>query len=587
MQAKALRSLTQQELATFDPKQAMQMRWVLATKSDNSSKARLVVLGFQAHNLTSVETAAPTMSRISRNMLLMACANLKLNIQSGDVTSAFLQASQSLDGDDLYVWAPAELAVLFGADPANPVLPLKIQRAFYGLVNAPRKWYDHLSSTLCSIGWRKLVSDGCIFVLCSGAEVVGLCGLHVDDILVGGKEGNEVFEKAMDALKQSYRWGKWEDSSFDYAGCHIQQAKDFSIRIDQNDYTDRWIEEIEIKPERLKQEKSEATPQEVSQLRGLIGSAAWRASQTSPQYQADIGLLLSEIPYATVGTLLRANKLVREMKRTPQSLLFPSWGLEWRQLAILVWADASNHNRPDRSSTMGLVAGCGPAEMLAGEPGQVALIQWKSSKTPRQCLGSNGAEVQSITEGEDLCFRLRALLAEIHGEIITRQNLEQIVVENTRGAVIMDSRGIYDAMTRNVSSLHGLKSTRSGYELAVSVSQARSVQTALGWVNGLDQLGDALTKSNSRKVMLRFFAENQWWRLIYDEQFTAGRKLKKRDMEKQMKEAEMTFVSKIAEMARKNRWPWDDVSEPLNPRIMGDELSEIPWTNRYPDMSGI
>ena len=587
LQAKALRSLTQQEWATFDPKQAMQMRWVLTTKTDDSAKARLVVLGYQAHNLTSVQTAAPTMSRISRNMLLTACANLKLKILSGDVTSAFLQASQSLDGDDLYVWAPAELAVLFGADPANPVLPLKIQRAFYGLVNAPRKWYDHLSSTLCSIGWKKLVSDGCIFILCSGDEVVGLCGLHVDDILIGGKEGDEVFEKAMDALKQSYRWGKWEDSSFDYAGCHIQQAKDFSIRIDQNDYTDRWIEEIEIKPERSKQEKSEATPQEVSQLRGLIGSAAWRASQTSPQYQADIGLLLSEIPYATVGTVLRANKLVREMKRTPQSLLFPSWGLPWRQLAILVWADASNHNRPDRSSTMGLVAGCGPANMLAGEPGQVALLQWKSSKTPRQCLGSNGAEVQAITEGEDLCFRLRALLAEIHGVTINRQNLEQIVVQNTQGAVIMDSRGIYDAMTRNVSSLHGLKSTRSGYELALSVSQARSVQTALRWVNGLDQLGDALTKSNSRKVMLRFFSENQWWRLIYDEQFTAGRKLKKRDMEKQMKEAEMTFVSKIAEMARKNRWPWDDVSEPLNPRIMGDELSEIPWTNRYPDMSGI
>ena len=34
-------------------------------------------------------------------------------------------------------------------------------------------------------------------------------------------------------------------------------------------------------------------------------------------------------------------------------------------------------------------------------------------------LGSNGAEVQSITEGEDLCFRLRALLAEVSGEVIS------------------------------------------------------------------------------------------------------------------------------------------------------------------------
>ena len=33
------------------------------------------------------------------------------------------------------------------------------------------------------------------------------------------------------------------------------------------------------------------------------------------------------------------------------------------------------------------------------------------------------------------------------------------------GALVMDSRGIYDAMTRNISSLHGLRDSRAGYEL--------------------------------------------------------------------------------------------------------------------------
>ena len=134
LQAKALRNLTSQEWENFDRKKVMGMRWVLTSKQDGTAKARLVVLGYQAHNMTEVQAAAPTMSKTSRNMLLITCANNQFRLRAGDVTSAFLQASQSLEAEDLQVWAPAELAVLFGADPQNPVLPLKICRAFYGLV---------------------------------------------------------------------------------------------------------------------------------------------------------------------------------------------------------------------------------------------------------------------------------------------------------------------------------------------------------------------------------------------------------------------------------------------------------------------
>lgn len=63
LSAKALRSLTE----NFDPVSAMPMGWVLRTKADGSITARLVVLGFQAANVAEVDTAAPTMARVSRN----------------------------------------------------------------------------------------------------------------------------------------------------------------------------------------------------------------------------------------------------------------------------------------------------------------------------------------------------------------------------------------------------------------------------------------------------------------------------------------------------------------------------------------
>ena len=58
---------------------------------------------------------------------------------------------------DLVIWAPSELAVMFGADPAHPVLPLKIRKAFYGLVHAPRAWYNHVVKDDGSQGWVQLI----------------------------------------------------------------------------------------------------------------------------------------------------------------------------------------------------------------------------------------------------------------------------------------------------------------------------------------------------------------------------------------------------------------------------------------------
>ncbi|CAJ1442606.1 unnamed protein product, partial [Effrenium voratum] len=268
----------------------------------------------------------------SRNLLL-TLANLGLK-RAGFV-SAFLQA-ETLEGEHLAVWAPAELSSVWGG-PGE-----------------------------------------------SGR-------LHVDDF-IGGKQGTKVYEKAMEELRNSYQWGKWEDDEFTFAGIKVKQHEDMSITIDQNDYTDQWVEEIDISKDCASQS---------------------RGSQTS-QFQADTGLLLS-IPYATVDTIIRANKLVLEM-RTSHPPIFSSWKVPWEELAVVVWADASI--RPDKGSTMGIVAGIAPRGILWGEEHQIALLHCRSAKTELR---------QAITEDEDVCFRLRALLAELNGEVMTRENMDELV----------------------------------------------------------------------------------------------------------------------------------------------------------------
>ena len=250
---------------------------------------------------------------------------------------------------------------------------LKICRAFYGLLHAPRAWYDHVASTMESIGWTKLLSDKCVFILLSppgepdAGRLIGLAGIHVDDFLVAGDRNHSHFLRAEEKLKAAYRWGKWETGQFGFAGCDIRQHADGSISISQGSYVDRWVEECTIAKERADKKNSLLNPDELSQLRGILGTLAWKASQTGPQYQADVSLMLSEVKNATIDTLQRANKLVREVRRdSHQSLLFPAWNLDFQDLAVLTWCDASQQNRPDKSSTLGLLTAIGPRSMLEG-----------------------------------------------------------------------------------------------------------------------------------------------------------------------------------------------------------------------------
>ena len=87
--ADAVRRLTQ------DGEQPLlRRRWVLTWKytdgGDRKAKAWLVILGYQHPELTSVPTAAPTLGKMSRDLLLQACALHKLRVHFGDVSSAFL-----------------------------------------------------------------------------------------------------------------------------------------------------------------------------------------------------------------------------------------------------------------------------------------------------------------------------------------------------------------------------------------------------------------------------------------------------------------------------------------------------------------
>ena len=137
----------------------------------------------------------------------------------------------------------------------------------------------------------------------------------------------------------------------------MRQHRDLSITVDLEDSTNKFITEAPITRERSRQQQQSLKAQELSMLRGVLGTASWRAQQISPQFAADVSLLLSATAHPVVQDLLDAKKLVQDMRRSSaQSLHFHSFNMTpWHQLVFASWADASDRPRPDGSRTRGYV----------------------------------------------------------------------------------------------------------------------------------------------------------------------------------------------------------------------------------------
>ena len=165
-------------------RELLKMRWVLTFKSATQeanettsgsakaaksssatgerikAKARIVILGYSDPNLLEATTVSPAMTRLSRQLLLNMAAVKKWDIVCGDVKSAFLQA-KSPQADRCIFAAPVpELSKALNLREGQAV---QLLRSVYGLVSAPREWYEDVHKTLLSLGAERLSTDNCVW----------------------------------------------------------------------------------------------------------------------------------------------------------------------------------------------------------------------------------------------------------------------------------------------------------------------------------------------------------------------------------------------------------------------------------------
>nr|GEZ07655.1 putative ribonuclease H-like domain-containing protein [Tanacetum cinerariifolium] len=171
-------------------------KWVFMNKLDERgivirNKARLVAQGHIQENCIDYDEVFAPVTRIEVIRLFLAYASFRdFVVYQMDVKSYFLYAKIE---EEVYVCQPLGIE-----DPDFPDKVYKVEKALYGLHQAPRAWYKTLSTYLLDNGFQRRMANKTLFIKRDKSDIL-LVQVYVDDIIFGStrKEMCTEFEKMM------------------------------------------------------------------------------------------------------------------------------------------------------------------------------------------------------------------------------------------------------------------------------------------------------------------------------------------------------------------------------------------------------
>ncbi|GJS15073.1 putative ribonuclease H-like domain-containing protein [Tanacetum coccineum] len=257
-------------------KRAIGTKWVFKNKKDERgiivrNKARLVAQGYTQEEGIDFDEVFAHVARIEAIRLFLAYASfIGFIVYQMDVKSAFLYSTIK---EEVYVCQPPSFE-----DPQFPDKVYKVEKALYGLHQAPKSWYETLSTYLLENRFRRGTIDKTLLIKKDKGDIL-LVQVYVDDIIFGSRKKSLCveFEQMMHKRFQMSYVGELTI----FLGLQVKQKND-GIFISQDKYVADILKKfdfvtvktsstlIETNKALLKDEESEDV--DVHLYRSMIGS---------------------------------------------------------------------------------------------------------------------------------------------------------------------------------------------------------------------------------------------------------------------------------------------------------------------------
>ena len=270
-------------------KRALKNKWVYRLKTEEGNslpryKARLVVKGFsQKKGIDFDEIFSPVVKMSSIRVVLALAASMDLEVEQLDVKTAFLHGDLE---EEIYMEQPEGFH-----EKGKEQLVCLLKKSLYGLKQAPRQWYRKFESFMVDHGFKKTLSDHCVFVKRYASDDFIILLLYVDDMLIVGRDTKKISSLKM-ALSKSFAM-KDLGPAKKMLGINIyRDRKNKQLWLSQERYIEKLLERFNMK---------NAKPVN-SPLAGHFKLSSQQCP-TSKEDQAE----MSKIPYASaVGSLMYA-----------------------------------------------------------------------------------------------------------------------------------------------------------------------------------------------------------------------------------------------------------------------------------------
>ncbi|CAE7025424.1 TY1B-NL2 [Symbiodinium natans] len=498
----------------------------ISPDGSRKAKARIVLLGYQHPDLLKpgFQSSAPVLSVLTRNLLYQMVVQEQWSIEGLGLSTAFLQTSKK---ENMNIWTTGVPELCRALNVPEGSL-LKVLKDFYGSTTAPRGLWEDIDKKFCNLGAIKIISDPCVWVwLCDNPRPrnefdkkipIGFMGGHVDDFHRAGNRKNEAWLSICKQVDDMYAWGASKRDAYRHAGTDLIMRYDAEcghfIEINQDFYVES-LTDIAFLKERGTLDQP-LTASQITSCRGALGGLQWLAIQTQPLLCSRCNLLLTDLSnQPTRQTAREIQDMIMEVRAKPSKLIFkriPSV-THWQEMHVITLGDQASNNRPRGGSTGGMITFLGGPEHSEGHPGYLTMVAWRTWKLQRVAISSNDGEVQAMVESEDSNFRTRLIWAELHGASHDRPLRNSLahceaMVSKIPGIVGTDSKGGFDAVTRNEGPTLGLSNARAaiqGHQIKESIPRTKG---KLIWLASDWNLSDGLTKKpGESRVGLTQFLE--------------------------------------------------------------------------------
>ncbi|KAJ9553795.1 hypothetical protein OSB04_017840 [Centaurea solstitialis] len=213
-------------------------KWIFRNKTDErgiviKNKARLVAQGYTQEEGIDYDDVFAPVARIEAIRLFLAFASYKgFKVYQMDVKSAFLYGT--ID-EEVYVSQPPGFE-----DPKYPDKVYKLRKALYGLHQAPRAWYDTLSSYLLENKFERGVIEKTLFIKRTKTDML-LVQIYVDDIIFGSTK-DDMCKEFEELMHKKFKMSSMGELTF-FLGLQVKQKPE-GIFINQSKYVASMLQKF-------------------------------------------------------------------------------------------------------------------------------------------------------------------------------------------------------------------------------------------------------------------------------------------------------------------------------------------------------